>query len=74
MSQTWHEKYYAQLTGAKIQRVAVLADEDGCDSGWPTLKVVLTNGKKVTLEVSRDEEGNGPGFIFGLPQPEEDND
>jgi len=24
---------------------------------------------KFTIEVSQDEEGNGPGFLFGLPDP-----
>lgn len=23
----------------------------------------------MTIEVSQDEEGNGPGFLFGLPSP-----
>lgn len=24
----------------------------------------------IAIEVSRDEEGNGPGFLFGLPLPD----
>jgi hypothetical protein len=68
----FYEKYYAQLIGAKILKVAVLKDEDDDDNfsrGWPTLWVEAADGKRFQLEVSRDEEGNGPGFIFGLPNP-----
>jgi hypothetical protein len=26
--------------------------------------------KLIAIEISRDEEGNGPGFVFGLPLPD----
>jgi hypothetical protein len=37
----------------------------------PVLNVRLATGERLKLEISRDPEGNGPGFIFGLPHPEE---
>ena len=44
-------------------------DEMGYPEVWPTL--TMTNpkypGVKLKVEVSQDPEGNGPGFLFGLP-------
>ena len=67
-----YEKYYAQLVGATVLGVEVLKDEDDDDNfarGWATIWVEATDGERYKLEVSQDEEGNGPGFIFGLPNP-----
>jgi hypothetical protein len=52
-------RYYAQLKGRKIIDAGLNAD------GWPFFK--LDDGK--VIEVSQDPEGNGPGFLFGLPDP-----
>jgi len=68
----WHRLYYRALRGATITSASAELgeDEDGLtDECWPTLTATLANGDKVTLEVSQDEEGNGPGFLFGLPMP-----
>lgn len=69
MSTTFYKNYYKQLEGATIQSVEVLPDEYDDFIMWPTLKVKLADGSDVTLEVSQDEEGNGAGFLFGLPFP-----
>lgn len=62
--------YLAPLKGATIVAVGVNEeDDDGFPEAWPTLKVRATDGQTFDLEVSQDEEGNGPGFIFGLPHP-----
>jgi hypothetical protein len=58
--------YLAPLKGAMIVDVSVSEEEEGA---WPVL-TVQTKTDRLTLEVSRDEEGNGPGFIHGLPFPE----
>lgn len=55
----WLKKYLAPLKGRTIKTVGVSED------GFPFF--TLDDGKKI--EVSRDEEGNGPGFLFGLPVP-----
>jgi len=65
----WTTKYLAPLLGCTVCDVGV---------GWggfPYIKLV--NNKSVpreeyTIEVSRDEEGNGPGFLFGLPPVKEE--
>lgn len=56
-------KYLAPLVGGKIVGVGVSA------YGFPQIKVdSMENGFTGTIEISRDTEGNGPGFIFGLPE------
>jgi hypothetical protein len=37
---------------------------------WPQLTFMNANGDTMVIEVARDEEGNGPGFLFGLPLPQ----
>lgn len=54
----WLKRYLRPLVGRKITVVNVSND------GFP--QITLDDG--TVLEISRDEEGNGPGFIFGLPQ------
>jgi hypothetical protein len=67
----YYERYYAPLAGATIESVAV-SDEDmgGYSEPWLKMKVKLSDGSTTEIEVSQDEEGNGPGFLFGLPIPE----
>ena len=44
-------------------------------SVWPATVIRGDSGKIIvgkntyTVEVSQDEEGNGAGFLFGLPDP-----
>ncbi|HVX32598.1 MAG TPA: hypothetical protein VHA80_05595 [Solirubrobacterales bacterium] len=62
----WIRRYLAPLVGARITEVVVFA------SGpyfCCRISAALADGGSVTLEVDRDEEGNGPGFLFGLPAP-----
>lgn len=60
----WNDLYYGFLVGAKI--VGVENNIDDYDDVWTKL-VVEKDGQKFEVEISRDEEGNGPGFLFGLP-------
>jgi hypothetical protein len=53
------EQYLKHLEGKKIVKTGVSAD------GFPWFQ--LDDGSK--CEISRDAEGNGPGWLFGLPQP-----
>jgi hypothetical protein len=55
----WARKYYKTLEGRTIKKTGVTRD------GFPFF--VLDDGTQ--CEISRDEEGNGPGFLFGLPIP-----
>lgn len=64
-------KYLAPLKGGTITSVRVKVESDGgFAEAWPRLTVKAKNGQTYELEVSRDEEGNGPGYLFGLPFPE----
>jgi len=73
----WLEAYLAPLVGATIKKVTVKVDNSmGYPEVWPVLHceramaTALPGVKQVVkfqLEVSQDEEGNGPGFLFGLP-------
>jgi hypothetical protein len=55
----FYYRYYKQLLGRKIINI-------GCtEDGFWYFK--LDNG--LQIEISCDEEGNGPGFLFGLPHP-----
>ena len=64
----FYEDYYGSLVGATITQVTISDDDDEGNS-WPMFDVTLKDGTKVELELSQDEEGNGPGFMFGLPSP-----
>lgn len=64
----YYNKYYGQLVGSTITSAGVVAEDDfGSVNFWPTIHIVTPNGDKLVLEVSQDPEGNGPGFLFGLP-------
>ena len=64
----FYEGYYGALVGATITKVTVSESDDEGNS-WPMFHVTLKDGTKLELELSQDEEGNGPGFMFGLPEP-----
>lgn len=65
-----YNKYYGQLVGATITSAGVVAEDDfGSVNFWPTIHIVTSDGQKFVIEVSQDPEGNGPGFLFGLPTP-----
>lgn len=68
-STTFYTHYYRQLEGATIKSVEMIPDEYDSYIVWPTITVTLADGTDVKLEVSQDEEGNGAGFLFGLPFP-----
>ena len=59
----FYARYYKQLEGAKIVRFYGMAE------GFPTFEVELPNCQIIKIEVSRDPQGNGGGFIFGLNNP-----
>jgi hypothetical protein len=59
---SWDHAYLVPLIGGEIVATGVSSD------GFP--KLTVKNGDKIYhLEVSQDPEGNGPGFLFGLPRP-----
>ena len=61
----FHTRYYKQLEGAKIVRFYGMSEGE-----FPTFEVELPNCQIIKIEISRDPEGNGGGFIFGLNHPD----
>ena len=57
------QRYFAQLVGATITRFDMVQGAYD-DEPFPTYWVTGRNGDRLKLALSRDEEGNGPGFIF----------
>jgi hypothetical protein len=68
-AQEWHKRYYSQLNGATLAFVCMTEDEWG-NPDFPTFLAKLPDGRTIQLEVSRDPEGNGGGFIFGMDFPD----
>lgn len=60
----FYNKYYGFLKDAKITGAGVM-EYDG--ELWPYIDIVASDGSTYQLEISQDPEGNGPGFVFGLP-------
>lgn len=66
---TWNELYYGSLIGATATKVEVTRDDYG--DLWT--KITFEKGEETfEVEVSQDEEGNGPGFLFGLAMPSDE--
>lgn len=63
-------KYYGDFVGAKILSFDGMQDEGiGYGDGFPTFTVLFDSGDIGKIQISRDPEGNGGGFIFGLAAP-----
>jgi hypothetical protein len=61
----FYNRYYKQLEGAKIVRYYGMSEGE-----FPTFEVELSNYQIIKIEISRDPEGNGGGFVFGLDHPD----
>ena len=59
------DKYYRPLEGATIRRVSVYRENGEV---WTTFSATLDGGGIVFLDLVSDEEGNGPGYLLGLPR------
>ena len=57
------DEYYKQLEGYTVEQ-AFLGADDGYGGKFPTLVLARAGYPSIKIEVSRDEEGNGPGFLF----------
>lgn len=71
----FYRRYYKQLVGATIISFegVNLSEDDvklGVGPGFPCFKVKFADGTYGLIEISRDPEGNGGGFLFGLPSPD----
>ena len=64
----WTKLYYEMMIGLTCVGVDARTDDEG--NCWPVIIFQLPEkdgGHEVEIEVSCDEEGNRPGFLFGLP-------
>ena len=71
MNNFW-KNYYSSLEGATILKFNGMVEDDGnpyAQEGFPSYTVKFANGEIGDIEISQDPEGNGGGFIFGLPIP-----
>jgi len=60
------DDYYKQLEGFTIEKFLGVTDDDddwGTD-GFPQFRLVKEGYQSIIVEVSRDPEGNGGGFLF----------
>jgi len=69
MKNEYWSTYYGSLKGATILSFDEMGDADFGD-GFPVFTVRFANGETGKIEISQDPEGNGGGFIFGLPIPQ----
>lgn len=60
------KNYYSGIRGGRIVGIKVHDDEYSGEL-WPVI-VIEKDGETFECELSQDPEGNGPGFMFGLPQ------
>lgn len=67
----FYSKYYKALEGAQILKFVEMRQDDPEYGGYafPVFSVKFADGTIGEIEISRDEEGNGGGFVFGLPLP-----
>lgn len=67
------EDYYGQLVGMTVEKVEVtISDEMGYPEVWPAIFFKKGN-LRIKSEISRDPEGNGPGFLFQAPVDQNGN-
>lgn len=67
IQERWNAGYYSALNGATIIKFLRTDTDEFGGRGFPMFQVKLANGQLTELVVSQDEEGNGGGFLFGLP-------
>jgi len=67
--QNYFKSYYGDLVGAKVMSFNGMQEDDLGGDGFPTFTVLFKNGEIGQIQISRDPEGNGGGFIFGLAAP-----
>tara|TARA_R100001129_G_C5239047_1_gene224946 strand:+ start:561 stop:770 length:210 start_codon:yes stop_codon:yes gene_type:complete len=58
------DRHFRQLVGCKVTGFQM---QDDGDDMWPTLMMRTDDGEGIAVVLSRDPEGNGPGFAFIEP-------
>lgn len=65
----YYTRYYSQLEGATIVSFTGMVDDEYGNEEFPTFIVKTAKGEFLEIAVSKDPEGNGGGFLFGLYSP-----
>ena len=61
----WFQEYYGQLEGYTISKFDGMKDTDGVgEDGFASFILHKAGHQTLRVEVSKDEEGNGGGFMF----------
>ena len=61
----WFQEYYGQLEGYSISKFDGMKDTDGVgEDGFASFILHKAGHPTMRIEVSKDEEGNGGGFMF----------
>ena len=61
----WFREYYGQLEGYTISTFDGMQDTDGVgEDGFASFVLHKAGHPTLRVEVSKDEEGNGGGFMF----------
>lgn len=64
-SLAYFSRHYQPLVGARIRSVELI--NNGGDI-YPVLVAELKDGRVARLTITADPEGNGPGYIDGVPE------
>ena len=65
IQQKWTEYAQKHLVGRTIKAARYMTDEETEEQGWSRKAVVLELDDGTTIFPSHDDEGNGPGALFG---------
>lgn len=65
----WFTRYYEGAVGLTVVGVKWSQEGEPLSEQMPVLICRAPDRERVELELSQDPEGNGPGFLFGLPEP-----
>lgn len=68
-SKLFYTEYYSDLLGYTCQKVQMVKCEHSGEL-YPTLTFRKEGCEDKIIEVAKDEEGNGAGFLFGLALPQ----
>ena len=71
LQEGWNKEAAKLLVGHRIVSVAYMANAHRDEHGWDRRALVITLDNGTIFYPSQDDEGNGPGALFGA---EEDGD
>lgn len=67
----WRERMLRHVQGKTIVDIRWMSEDEVREMGWSCGAVVLVLDDGTLLLPSRDDEGNGPGALFGQSDSED---